>query len=102
MARSTANSMSQSRYNFGVYVMSHKDKLVTTSVGSDYDGFVRLNKLKDSKPGHVPAATAQRPDLISNIFYDTPGYWWYPMQYNGFTDPFEDLQSGRLISIPEL
>ena len=94
--------MSQTRYNFGVYVMSHKNKLVTTTVGSNYDDFVRALRLKAARPGKIPAAVSHRPDLISNIFYNTPGYWWYPMQYNGFVDPFEEMKSGRLISIPEL
>ena len=55
-----------------------------------------------SKKGKVPAMVQQRPDLISNIFYNSPGYWWYIMQYNGITDPFEELKAGQPISIPEL
>ena len=102
MAQGKDNVMSQTRYNYGVFVMYHKEKLVTTSVGSSYDDFVQVTKLKASRPGKIPAAVSQRPDLISNIFYDTPGYWWYTMQYNGFSDPFEDMKSGTLISIPEL
>ena len=102
MSNPNKTSMSQTRYNFGVTVMEHKNKFVTTSVGSSYDVFSINLISKASCPGRVPAAVDQRPDLISNIFYDTPGYWWYVMQYNGITDPFEELKAGKQISIPEL
>ncbi len=91
-----------SRYSYGSVVLNHKDKFVTTSVGSSYDDFLRRNVLNASKKGRVPAFVEHRPDLISNIFYDTPGYWWYIMAYNGITDPFEQLNPGDDIFIPEL
>ena len=97
-----SNLMSSTRYNFGVTNLMHKDKYVTTSVGSSYDAFVANMANKQARPGIVPSFTDQRPDLISNIFYDSPGYWWYVMQYNGISDPFEELKSGSNISIPEL
>ena len=54
------------------------------------------------KLGTVPNMFDNRPDLISNVFYDTPGYWWYIMQANGITDPFEQLNPGEPINIPNL
>jgi len=94
--------MSASRYAFGYTVLLHKNKYVTTSLASNFDVFIQLLKLKHSRPGIVPAGFEQRPDLISNLFYDTPGYWWYVLQFNGMTDPFEQLLAGNQISIPEL
>ena len=97
------NSPSYSRYSFGSTVLKHKDKYVTTSLGSvEYEIFLRTLTLKNSRLGTVPHMVEARPDLISNIFYDTPGYWWYVMQYNGITDPFEQLKSGDTLNIPEL
>jgi|TARA_A100001515_G_C4571312_1_gene209823 hypothetical protein len=93
---------SLSRYSYGVTTLKHKDKYVTTSVGSSYDSFLRRLPLNASKKGQVPSFVEHRPDLISNIFYDTPGYWWYVMAYNGLTDPFEQLKPGSDILIPEL
>ena len=93
---------SYSRYSHGVFFQSHKGKLVSTSVGSSYDDFLISLNAVPSKEGRVPPYCANRPDTISNIFYETPGYWWYPMQYNSFTDPFEDLNPGDKILIPEL
>ena len=96
------SSTSYSRYSFGVVTLLHKNKYVTTSVGSEYDLFVRTLSSRKSKQGKVPAMVEYRPDLISNIFYNSPGYWWYIMQYNGITDPFEELGPGKPISIPDL
>jgi len=96
------SSMSSTRYKFGVTTLLHREKYVTTSVGSSFDSFVMNLKSKQSRAGKVPPAVEQRPDLISNVFYDSPGYWWYVMQYNGISDPFEELKSGSPISIPEL
>ncbi len=97
------NSPSYSRYSFGSTVLKHKDKYVTTSLGSaEYETFLGTFTLKNSRVGTVPSMVEARPDLISNIFYDTPGYWWYVMQYNGITDPFEQLKSGDTLNIPEL
>jgi len=95
-------STSYTRYSFGSIKMQHKNKYTTTSVGSEYDLFVRTLHSRNSKRGKVPAMVAYRPDLISNIFYNSPGYWWYIMQYNGITDPFEELGPGKPISIPDL
>jgi hypothetical protein len=93
---------SYSRYNFGSVTLSHKGRPVTTSVGSSFDDFIRRLPSKEAKKGRVPFQYANRPDLISNIFYDTPGYWWYVMQYNGIVDPFEQLNPGDTLDIPEL
>jgi len=93
---------SLSRYSYGVTVLKHRNKFVTTSLGSDFDSYLNSMEFTKSRKGKVPAMVQHRPDLISNIFYDTPGYWWYVMQYNGITDPFEQLNPGDDIDIPEL
>jgi len=93
---------SLSRYTYGVSVLKHKDKYVTTSVGSSYDTFLQRMPLSASKRGKVPSFVEHRPDLVSDVCYDTPGYWWYVMAYNGLTDPFEQLNPGDDIFIPEL
>ena len=100
----TTNNMGKSytRYNFGVEYLTHKGKTTTTSVGSDYDNMVMTLNSVPSRSGRIPAMFKERPDLISDTFYDSPGYWWYPMQFNSYFDPFEDLQAGAAISIPNL
>ena len=91
-----------SRYSIGMTTMLHKDKFVTTSLGSPFDTYSNIMHLKKAKKGRVPAAYAHRPDTISNIFYTTPGYWWNIMHFNGISDPFEELNPGDDLWIPEL
>tara|TARA_R110000796_G_scaffold81312_2_gene179167 strand:+ start:494 stop:808 length:315 start_codon:yes stop_codon:yes gene_type:complete len=103
MALETNNtSKSYTRYNYGVNHLQHKGKTTTTSVGSVYDNFLMSLDGAPSRAGRVPAFCNERPDQISDIFYDTPGYWWYLLQYNSYFDPFETLSRGAIISIPEL
>ena len=96
------NSPSQSRYFFGKTVLSHKGRNTTTSVGSKQDRDIVQLPNQPMRRGNVPNMFDNRPDLMSNVFYDTPGYWWYIMQANGVSDPFEQLNAGDPINIPEL
>jgi len=97
------NSPSYTRYIFGAVTLKHKGKFVSTTLGSpQYESFLTTLERKNSKEGNVPLMVENRPDLISDIFYDTPGYWWYILQYNGIVDPFEELSAGDIIHIPEL
>ena len=93
-----------SRYNFGVTEIRHRKKLVTTSFNSEEHENL-LARIPDGfsyKVGHVPAEYAHRPDLISNVFYDTPGYWWFILLFNNITDPLEGLNAGDIVLIPEI
>ena len=96
------NKTSYTRYSYGVTLLQHKGNLVTTSVGSEYDTFIASLKNKPNFTGSVPRMYESRPDLISDVFFDSPGYWWYIMQYNNMVDPFEELRGGAPLLIPEL
>jgi len=100
--KNNSTNNSYSRYSYGVVSMNHKGIETTTSVGSDYDLFLTRLDSVPSKEGRVPPFCVNRPDNISDIFYDSPGYWWYPMQYNSYFDPFEKLNAGDRIFIPDL
>ena len=100
--QTNTTNKSYTRYNYGVVYLKHKGREVTTSVGSEYDSLLfQLNSV-ESRAGRIPPMFKERPDIISDVFYDTPGYWWYPMQFNCYFDPFENLQAGANISIPDL
>ena len=86
-----------SRYSLGVSFIEHKGVTVSTSVGSDTMPISYKYKL-----GKVPLPYENRPDNISDIFYDSPREWWFLMQFNGFNDPFEFFNAGDEIRIPEL
>tara|TARA_R110002020_G_scaffold40484_1_gene119662 strand:- start:739 stop:1044 length:306 start_codon:yes stop_codon:yes gene_type:complete len=98
----TENAKSISRYSHGVRALNHKGHNCTTSVGSQMDLVVEDIANVDSRVGRIPPQFAHRPDLISNLFYGTPGYWWYLMQVNGISDPMEGFNSGDQILIPSL
>tara|TARA_R100000152_G_C6781171_1_gene215113 strand:- start:3921 stop:4226 length:306 start_codon:yes stop_codon:yes gene_type:complete len=88
------------RYGHGVRALFHKGRNITTSVGSQIDAVSENITDVQTKIGRVPAGFEHRPDLISNVFFGTPGYWWYLMLVNGVTDPFEGFNSGDQILIP--
>lgn len=49
----------------------------------------------------VNVETTNRLDLISQIYYTTPKYWWVIAQANYIIDPF-DVPYGTILRIPEL
>ncbi len=100
--RNSSTTKSYTRYNYGVVYLNHKGKNTTTSVGSEYDDFLVTLENIPSREGRMPKFVENRPDLVANIFHDSPGYWWYTMQYNSTFDPFEDLNAGDRINIPVL
>jgi len=98
-----SRKQSLSRYNFGVVEQKHKGKTVSTTVGTRYfDSYkpLRLNAL-GFKSGRIPQHFENRPDVISYIFYGTPGYWWQIMMLNNFVDPFEQMGTGSRILLPK-
>tara|TARA_R110000796_G_scaffold60666_4_gene140459 strand:+ start:22426 stop:22731 length:306 start_codon:yes stop_codon:yes gene_type:complete len=92
-----------SRYHYGVTYIEHKGVKVSTSVGTEMDNAIETMPVDyNYKLGKVPLMFENRPDNISNIFYDSPKHWWLVMQFNGFNDPFEFFGAGEEIRIPEL
>lgn len=93
----------KSRYRYGEARITHKGKVVNTSVGSEMDDFIAdIENRYTFKIGNIPAPHDVRPDLTSNTFYDTVGYWWLMLQYNNINDPFEGYTAGASIKIPNL
>lgn len=43
---------------------------------------------------------SNRLDLIANIFYGEPRYWWIIAQVNNILDPQQEVYPGRILSIP--
>lgn len=94
---------SLSRYSQGVIGIKHKGVTVTTSVGTLMDDVIStMESSYNYEKGRIPIMHSNRPDLISDIFYDSPSQWWFLMQFNGVTDPFEGFNSGDPILIPKL
>ena len=94
----------KSRFLMGNNVVSHKGETVNTPVGTiAYDTFIKnIDSMFTYEIGTIPAGVEHRPDLISNIFYGTPAYWWLLMAVNSVPDPFEGFNVGDRILIPNL
>jgi hypothetical protein len=92
-----------SRYHYGVTFIKHKGATVSTSVGTEMDDIIEDMPITYKfKLGRVPLMFENRPDNISDTFYESPRNWWLLMQYNGYNDPFEFFNAGEEIKIPEL
>ena len=92
-----------SRYDFGVKKLTHKGKVVTTSLNTPFmDNLESTIKLGRDQVGTVKEYVAHRPDTLSDIFYNTSAHWWYLLLYNNITDPFESLNPGQKLLIPFL
>jgi len=91
-------------YSFDYNIVRHRDKNILTIVNNS-----SFEEILDDVPGsytftegYVPAGYEHRPDLISNVFYGTPDYWWLLMLVNSITDPIEGFYTSQKILIPEL
>ena len=80
----------------------HKGKTISTTVGSIiYEGTVNRMARSTGEEKFIPAGYAHRPDLIANVFFDGPTSWWSVMASNGLSDPFESLNVGDRIGLPD-
>jgi hypothetical protein len=92
-----------SRYYYGESVINHKGVNVRTSVGSEMDDFISgLDSRFKFRYGKIPSPHGNRPDLTSNIFYESVKWWWLIQQYNSIVDPFEEYNPGDIIKIPKI
>ena len=92
------------RSDIGEITIEHRGNISTTCVGdSRYNSFIEnIENEVNTKVGYIPAGFEHRPDLISNVFYGTPAYWWLIMLVNNINDPFEQLNAGDRILIPTI
>lgn len=89
-------------YTVGSVQVEHRGKLITTSLHTGVDEY--LKNLENSKVdvGYIPAGYEHRPDLISNLFYDTVTKDWLILMFNNIKDPFQELNVGDRILIPNI
>ena len=96
---------SYSHYSLGAHIIKHRHKVTSTSVGTvgfDLSQEDLEASYTDYDIAYVIAGYEHRPDLISNVFYYTPAYWWLLLLYNNIDDPFEGLNVGDQIKIPRI
>jgi len=80
----------------------YRGKRMRSTIGSrDWSVFIKsMNDVFTYKVGYIPPGFANRPDLISNVFFDTPSLWWLLLRVNNLEDPFESLNLGDRVRIP--
>lgn len=90
-------------YSQGYTQVRHKDKVITTSLNSEtFEEFLANMDTLDYEVGYIINGYEHRPDLISELFYNTPSYDWLIMWFNNINDPFQQLNVGDRIYIPSL
>lgn len=92
------------RSSYGEVTIKHRGKLIKTSVGSRgyesiFTGDIAFLDVERSD-GNIPAGYVHRPDLIANLFMNTPEAWWLVCEQNSIFDVFEQLNSGDHIRLP--
>ena len=94
--------MAATRYNRGAVTYFHKGKTTVCSVGSPaWDQFVNGLDMQFYDIGTLPLQHTHRPDLIDNVWWGVPLYWWIPMVVNNQFDPFEGFKSSSQILVPK-
>ena len=82
----------------------HKSKIIksiSTNVVAN-DTVENLDTVFEYEVAFVPAGYEHRPDLISDLFYDTPGNDWLILLANNIDDPFEGLNVNDRIILPKV
>ena len=81
---------------------SQKLQELIDDLNSKLDEFIDNLKTKEFEVGYVPAGYEHRPDLISNLFYNTVTYDWMILMFNNIKDPFQELNVGDRILLPKI
>ncbi len=87
----------------GYETIRHNGKDIVVSVTSpQFTSFISNLKSRPFKVGYIIAGYEHRADLISDLFYNTPKYDWMICLMNNISDPFNELNLGDRILIPNL
>lgn len=94
----------KTRYSLGSVEYSHRGHIVKSSVGHPrYDSIIEQPlRYFDYSVGFLPPDFKHRPDKVSDVFYNTPGYWWTLMVINNYPDIFENFKPNDRILIPKI
>lgn len=94
----------KNHYRIGVDTVKHKNRITLTTVTNPgANAFLEtLDDQFDFFIAYVKPGFEHRPDLISELFYDTPTYDWLIMLINNVDDPFEGLGINDRILLPRI
>jgi len=91
---------SNSRLRWEEIIYDEENKAVRFG-DKDWSIITRLKSTVSYKTWKIPPKYANRPDLISNLFYGTPELWWIISSYNNFFHALQDMYVDRVIMIPD-
>jgi hypothetical protein len=80
----------------------HKDKKLVKADSEAIYNFLESINLEKVEVVYIPAGYEHRPDLISQYFYNTVKNDWIIMMYNNISDPFQQLNVGDRLLIPQI
>lgn len=90
-------------YKIGYTQKVHRGRNIVTSLNSvPYQNFISNLNFTSFKKFQIPAGMGNRADLISNYFYGTPTNDWLICSFNNIKDPFNELNVGDIILIPNI
>ena len=94
----------KNHYQTGVDEITHKNRITLTSTTNlAANQFIQeIDTQFEYVVAYIKAGFEHRPDLISELFYDTPTFDWLIMMINNISDPFEGLNVGDRILLPRL
>jgi hypothetical protein len=89
-------------YKIAVNQAEHRGKPILTSLNTNLTDY--FNNLEDVgvDVGYIPAGYEHRPDLISELFYNTVTKDWVIMMFNNIKDPFQELNVGDRVLLPKI
>jgi len=88
--------------NLGSMPVVHKDKKLVKADSEAIYNFLESINLEKVEVVYIPAGYEHRPDLISQYFYNTVKNDWIIMMYNNISDPFQQLNVGDRLLIPQI
>jgi hypothetical protein len=89
-------------YTVGLTQAEHRGKLITTSLHAGVNEYLMNLEKVEIDVGYIPAGYEHRPDLISNLFYNTVTKDWLIIMFNNIKDPFQELNIGDRILLPKI
>lgn len=89
-------------YTLGSKEVTHRGKILSIPLTGAASDFIASLNNQPMTVGRVPPGYAHRPEMISDLFYDTVTKDWVILMFNNIKDPFQQLNVGDQVLIPKI
>ena len=89
-------------YKLGFETVEHRGKQLVVSNRTALFDYLNSLETRGVEVGFIPTGYEHRPDLISNLFYNTVTLDWLICMYNNISDPHQQLNVNDRILLPKL